>query len=221
MRSLQALDEIDIAEGLKLPELPPRSVRLIEGSSNLVLLALVPRQAYSDLVLAFPLLTGEGKWNTNWPLRVSFPLFVRNVLLFLGNVRDAGAEDAVRPGQPVKVRPGGATTLKLASPDGSTAVLDRGPRAEFTVTATDSVGVYTTTWADPGGAVGGRRWAVNLFDPLESDLAPAGKVTVGNTTVAADETARKQPIELWKWPVLLGLLALVGEWWVYNKRVAI
>jgi hypothetical protein len=24
-----------------------------------------------------------------------------------------------------------------------------------------------------------------------------------------------------KWPVLLGLLVLVGEWWVYNRRVSI
>lgn len=221
MRHLSALDEIDIAEGMKLPELPPRSIRLIEGSQNLVLLAAVPRQAYTDLVLAFPLMTNEGRWNTNWPLRVSFPLWVRNVLLSLGNVKDAGAEEAIKPGQPVRVRAGGATLMQLTTPDGNATTLDRGTRAEFTVTTTDRVGVYASRWSDPGGTVGTRRWAVNLFDPVESDLAPADKVTVGNTTVQADDKPRKQPIELWKWPVLLGLLALVGEWWIYNKRVAI
>ena len=32
---------------------------------------------------------------------------------------------------------------------------------------------------------------------------------------------RKQPVDLWTWPVLAGLLVLVLEWWVYNKRVQI
>jgi hypothetical protein len=225
MAHLRNLDQIKAAEGFQMPEWPPRTVRLLEGDSNLVLLGAVPRQAYTDLVLTFPLMTADGKWNTDWPLNVSFPLFLRNVLFALVNVRDAGTEDAIKPGGVKLLRLGGVGEVSVTAPDGSTSKLNRGPRADFAIANTDKLGVYAVRWTDPPGpgTPGGeqlRRFAVNLFDPLESDLAPVSEVTVGAQTVAAGEP-RKQPRDLWKWPVLLGLLVLVAEWWVYNKRVQI
>ncbi len=221
MRFLQALDEVDVAEAFRLPDLPPRTQRLIEGSQNLVLLAAIPRQAFTDLVLTFPLIGPDGRWNTNWPLKVSFPLFLRNALLHLGNVRDAGTEEALKPGQVKHLRLGGVPEVRVTRPDGKTEKLERGARADFAVAGTEQVGVYLVRWDDPGGQGGqSRRFAVNLFDPLESDLAPAEAVTVGAVTVAAGGE-RKQPVDLWKWPVLAGLVVLVLEWWVYNKRVQI
>jgi hypothetical protein len=81
--------------------------------------------------------------------------------------------------------------------------------------------VYSVLWDDPAGkGVQTRRFAVNLFDPVESDIATTYRVSVGNTTVTADQP-RKQPRDLWKWPVLAGLVVLLLEWWVYNKRVQI
>jgi hypothetical protein len=218
MQGLRALDEVDVAEAFALAELPPRTRRLMEGDRNLVLLAAVPRGAYTDLVLTFPLMSSDGQWNTNWPLKLSFPLFLRNVLMTLGNVRDAGAENPVRPGQVKPIRAGGAAEIRVTKPDGSAVTVERGPRAEFAVTGTDQLGVYAVRWADPGGEEGGRRFAVNLFDPLESDLAPVKDVTVGAQTVTAGEV-RRPPVELWKVPVLVGLLVLVAEWWVWNRRV--
>jgi hypothetical protein len=221
MRNLQALDEVDVAEAFRLPELPPRTLRLIEGSENLVLLAAIPRQAFTDLVLAFPLITLDDRWNTNWPLKVSFPLFLRNVLIHLGNVRDAGTEEATRPGQVKHLRLGGTPDARVSPPDGPSYKLERGSRPDFAVAGTDRLGVYTVRWDEPGGkGTQTRRFAVNLFDPLESDLAPVSQVTVGNTTVTAGEP-RKQPRDLWKIPVLAGLVVLVLEWWIYNRRVQI
>jgi hypothetical protein len=221
MRFLQALDEVDVAEAFRLPDLPPRTQRLIEGSQNLVLLAAIPRRAFTDLVLTFALIGPDGKWNTNWPLKVSFPLFLRNVILNLGNVRDAGTEEALKPGQVKHLRLGGAPEVRVTKPDGGTERLERGARADFAVAGTDRLGVYLVRWDEPGGkGAQTRRFAVNLFDPLESDLAPTGEVQVGAVTVAAGGE-RKQPVDLWKWPVLAGLLVLVLEWWVYNKRVQI
>ena len=43
-------------------------------------------------------------------------------------------------------------------------------------------------------------------------------VQIGSESVAASST-RRQPRELWKIFVLLGLLVLLGEWYVYNKRI--
>ena len=41
-----------------------------------------------------------------------------------------------------------------------------------------------------------------------------------NASIAAYED-RKQPRDLWKWAVLGGLLVLLAEWWVYNRRVSV
>ena len=61
---------------------------------------------------------------------------------------------------------------------------------------------------------------MNLFDPAEGDIAPRGEVSVGSQSVQAGED-RKQPRDLWKWAVLGGLLVLLAEWWVYNRRVSV
>ncbi|MGL6076310.1 MAG: vWA domain-containing protein [Fimbriiglobus sp.] len=221
MRNLQALDEIDLGMAYKLPELPARTQRLIEGTENLVLLAAMNRLAYTDLVMAFPIMTTDDKWNTNWPLKLSFPLFWRNVVMSLGNVRDAGTEDAIKPGQTKIIRIGSVPELQLKRPLGESMTIARGTRADFLLTQTDLLGQYSVRWTDLAGkGEQTRRFAVNLYDPLESDLSVLKEIKIGNATIQAD-SPRKQPRDLWKWPVLVGLLALVVEWWVYNRRVQI
>src|SRR5262249_60768388 len=71
-RRLQGLYEIEIDEAFRLAQLPPKTDRLIESDANLVLLAGVPRPPFTDLVLAFPVVPGDGEWTTLWPLRPRF-----------------------------------------------------------------------------------------------------------------------------------------------------
>ena len=218
MRSLSALYDVGVDEAFRLPDLPPGSRRLIEAERGHVLLAAIPRSSFTDLVLTFPLITADGKVNTRWPLTASYVLFLRNVLFALGNVRDASAEDVTLPGQEKILRPGGATAIRVRKPDGEVKELERGPRPDFAFTDTGEVGVYEVSWEDQT-----RRFAVNLFpqpDHDESDLAPAAEVKIGEQTVTAGEP-RKQPRDLWKYAVLAGLAVLMGEWWIYNKRVQI
>jgi len=132
----------------------------------------------------------------------------------LGNVRDASADESVRPGDVKLLRPGGVDKIRVSGP-GVDRTLERGTRADFAFADTHRVGVYTASWADQS-----RRFAVNLLDAEESDLAPQSSVKIGAEEVQAD-APRKQPRELWKWVVLAGLLAVMLEWWVYNKRVQI
>ncbi len=214
MRYLGALYEMEIVDAFKFPELPPRTPKLLEGERDTVLLAAIPRGAYTDLVQTFALLTPDGKWNTTWPLKPSFPLFLRNVLFVLGNVRDASADESVRPGDVKLLRPGGVKEVFITGP-GIDRKLDRGTRADFAFADTHQVGVYTASWGDRT-----RRFVVNLLDAEESDISPQSAVKIGAEEFTAD-APRKQPRELWKWVVLAGLLVVMLEWWVYNKRVQI
>ena len=46
----------------------------------------------------------EEKWNTDWFLQRSFPMFVFNAVRILGNVQEAIAEETILPGQTVVLR---------------------------------------------------------------------------------------------------------------------
>jgi hypothetical protein len=218
-RRLRGLYEVEISDAYRFPELPPKTARLIESDGNLVLLAGFPRGSFTDLALTFPIVTDDGRWNTLWPLRPSFILFLRNVLRAMGNVRDALADEVLRPGDIKTVRPGSAAKVRFVTPSDKVEDLERGVRAEVSFADTAEVGVYAAEWEHDGRS-DRQRFAVNLFDAAESDLAVRGSVTVGSQTVGADE-GRKPPRDLWKLAVLAGLVVLLTEWWVYNKRVQI
>ena len=59
-----------------------------------------------------PIRTDSGAWATTWPLKLSFPLFLRNMLYVLGNVSDSSADGNVVPGQPKVLRPGGDVLIQ-------------------------------------------------------------------------------------------------------------
>jgi hypothetical protein len=217
-RRLWGLHEVQIADAFRLPSLPPKTERLIESDGNLVLLAAIPRPPFTDLVLSFPIHAADGKYNTLWPVTPGvgpgFVIFLRNVVRSLGNVRDALADDVTRPGDPKHLWADGAT-LRVTTPGSRVEELARGSRADFVFADTQELGLYTAATGSTR-----QRFAVNLFDAQESDIAPRGTATVGSQTVTAGEP-RRQPHDLWKLAVLGGLLVLLTEWWVYNKRVAV
>jgi hypothetical protein len=214
LRYLTGLHEVGISEAFKMTGLPPRTPRLMEGDRDLFLFFSLNRGPHTDAVLAFPILTDSGDWNTNWPMLPSFPLFWRNVLYTLGDIRDATAEENTQPGRVKVLRPGpGVNKVKVTRPDDTTVVLERGIRADFPYGETEKPGVYRAAWEG-----GGRQFAVNLLDPDESNLQPRAGIKLGAATVKAGEVEKK-PRELWKWLVLAALGVVLVEWYVYNQRV--
>lgn len=215
LRYLTGLHEVGIYEAYRIGGLPPRTPKLMEGDRDLLLMFTLSRGPYTDAVMTFPIVNDLGEWNTNWPLLPSFPLFWRNVIYTLGNIRDAAAEDNVAPGQVKSLRPGpGIAKIEVLPPNnGPTSTLERGARADFAFGGTDEPGVYQVRWI--GGA---RQFAVNLLDADESNLQPRPGVRIGAETVVAGAPDR-QPRELWKWLVLSALAVVLIEWYVYNQRV--
>jgi hypothetical protein len=217
MRFLVALYEIGIGEAFRMKELPPRTPFVLESELETPLLLTLNRGASTDLVMTFPLLTDKDEWNTNWPLKPSFPLFLRNVLYQLGNVIDALAEDTIQPGAVKIIRPDvSVPQIRVRGPSGHRSDLERGARPDFTFGATDQVGVYSIIW---GNQVQ-RRFAVNLLDKDESNLAPRASFRLGSAEVKRGQ-AHSHPRQLWKWIILTALLLLLLEWYIYNRRVYI
>jgi hypothetical protein len=218
MRRLTDLDEIAFTGAFRFdlrdPRVPPRTPRLLETDRDTAVLFALPRRSHTDLVLTFPLVDADGRWCSTWPLKLSFPIFLRNVLYQLGNVGEGAGEDNVKPGQVKELRPDAVVKkLTVVDPQGVRTELDRGSQPDFVYKETERVGVYEVQWE------GGRRlFAVNLLDPEESNLQPRDEVQLGAQTVAAEQ-AREHVLETWQWAVLIVLLVILAEWVIYHWRV--
>ncbi|MFO0843831.1 MAG: VWA domain-containing protein, partial [Gemmataceae bacterium] len=217
MRHLAGLDEIAYSEAFRFDlrdgRVPPRVPRLLEADRETALLFALPRRSFLDLVLSFPLVNAGGQWTTNWSLKLSFPLFLRNVLYQLGHVSDQAAEETVQPGEVKVLRPEATPGhVEVADPGKVTHRVGRGPGGEFAYFGTERLGVYQAGW--PGG---GRRFAVNLLDAEESNTQPRDEIKLGETEVEADRR-RLASYDTWKWLALGALALLLVEWAVYHRR---
>jgi hypothetical protein len=136
-----------------------------------------------------------------------------------GRIADLG-EQTLKPGETVTLPiPLRAESLSLRLPDGTSVPVATRPTGEFSYGPLRAVGIYEASWTEPGReGRQSRRFAVNLLDPFESDLAAAAELPLGNDTVtgrAVDANARSS---LWPWVIGLSLVLVLVEWWVYLRR---
>jgi hypothetical protein len=107
--------------------------------------------------------------------------------------------------------------------------LKRTPQGTFVDHDTDHVGIYHARW-QPDGML---PFAVNLFDPRESDIAPRGlvppgtpsekqdafKIKIGYNPVASTRATAPGLKERWWIAAVAALLVVLLEWYIYNRRV--
>jgi hypothetical protein len=168
----------------------------------------------THLVCAFNVL------DSNWPLKLSFPVFLYNALQFMAVSTDLNVRQSFPPGATPRIargnlqRIGEPKRIQLSGAMGSREITvpDSG---DFVLPALDQVGVYSTSPVIPGF----ERFAVNLLDASESNLIPAD-APPGGVGEAVANTAGKSRLELWWWIVACAALPLLFiEWWVYTRRV--
>lgn len=204
-----------IAEGVSL-DLPDGATELVRTDAG-ILMAVAPRDAYQDAVVGMRLLQN----NTNWPNRRSFPIFLLNSLEFLGG---ATATSGART-----FRPGAQATMNVASrfnqvtvdvPAGNSLTLRRDGQPQIVFSQTDDQGIYVVR--EPAQNRTLQMFAVNLFSEQESNIAPAPAVTIGMQEVeAVTSQTRYVRSEYWRWLLMLALVLLATEWYLYTRRVAV
>ena len=213
-----AVEGISVYEWLKL-ELPAESVTLIEGQTSPVL-SYFTRDASQYLVCAFQLITqddtGHPLMNTYWVTQVDFVMFMQNAIQYLASNVATQSRRGISPGTPVTLPvPDRTRTVTIHRPDG---INDSVPVAGYQTVhyaRTRAVGVYQ---ADPGVA-GEDTFAVNLFDAVESHVAPAAAVELGGGKISATSGELEVNEPAWPYFVLALVVILLLEWVVYNQRV--
>ena len=216
------LGNVIVASTRKL--VPPSGSQVLIDSTHGPLLVTSPRDGWEDCILGFELYaegeSGETVGNTNWMLLPSFPVFIQNLLQYLGSRQTANSGESFRPGTTVPIRSDvGEPELTVLHPDGQKSRVLRGNRGVYAFRGTDTIGMYDVIEGNDAETSG--RFVVNLFDRLESDVTPREdqSIGIGHTDVEAVQNWKPRRRELWKWLLFLALVVLVLEWYIYNRRV--
>ena len=187
-------------------------------------MAIAPRAGFQDVVVGFSLIEFDDDANTvintDWPNKLSFPLFIQNSLTWLGGASKFSSTSGTRPGELVRLRtrvPAESITVK--DPSGRTTSLKPRKDKTFVYAAADQAGSYSVTNSTTQEL--DQLHAVNLLDTRESNLAVRDELNVGYEEVPKSVESVPARREYWTWVILAALLVLVIEWYIYNQRVLI
>jgi hypothetical protein len=163
-------------------------------------------------------LLGFEPGDSNWPLKASFVLFVRNVVELARAHRLHGVTGPAQTGQPISVRvPPAVEEVTLEGPDGRPSPL--AARAGLVVVPELSrAGFYYLSWqgAQPGSAL----VTANLTSERESDVTPRALALAGGGVRAAASAELPAALSDWSWllaALALGLIML-DAWWLTRVR---
>jgi hypothetical protein len=147
---------------------------------------------------------------SDWPLRISFPIVLQNMLRYLAPGLTLGARDIIA-GQTVKFFPSpGTRSLEIVRPDG---VIDRLSAPFPPFTDTSRPGLYAVKEVGTGRRAEPQSFAVNFFPARPAPAPGPASIRLGH--VQAGRTVRgSAPVEVTGAVVIAGLALLALEWWV-------
>jgi hypothetical protein len=206
-----SLSEVSVLKANKI--VPGAWARTVVDGDGGPLLVAGERDGRRVVVLAFRL------QNSDLPLQVAFPLLVSNMINYLAPGSGADAAQ-LAPDQALSLNVDASITdVRVTRPDGSVVPLTIS-NGQAIYADTDALGVYTVEQRQGDKLVARQRYAVNLFAPDESRIAPQAELSVpqvsGLQQAVTQERVGRQ--EIWRWLAALALLVLIVEWLVYQRN---
>ncbi len=158
---------------------------------------------------------GFDPLESNWPLRISFPIFIANAVEWLNPANAKNGLLLVKAGEAFHLAlPHPLKTAEVTLPSGQTKTLNLDPNADELVFGdTYKQGIYRLR-AGTNETV----FCVDLLDANESNIRPRESISLGQYTQVTATKLQRANMELWRTFALLALLVLLGEWWYYHRR---
>lgn len=144
------------------------------------------------------------------PLRVAFPVLVRNALDWLLPELSVGAVRQVPTGEPYAVSLPVGDAVVVESPSGKIdrSVVERNP---FVVTDTSEAGIYEIR-----STSGTRRFAATLMSRQETDVRPRFVPPADSAERKEAATGTGRPV--WRAVLVLLLVCVAADWFVWVRR---
>jgi len=157
---------------------------------------------------------GFDPLESNWPLRVSFPIFIANAVDWLNPANAKNSQLLVKAGDPFRLalaEPVKNAVVKL--PDGKSATLNLDGANELVFGDTARQGVYHLR-----AGTNEVTFCASLLDSAESNIRPRDELKFGEYTRVTATTVQRTNMELWRTLAAIGLVVLLFEWWWYHRR---
>ena len=194
---------ISEAEALTLPE----NWMTLLSSSKGPLIALHDEGGRGLCVVGFDPI------KSNWPLVVSFPIFLNNTLNMFAEVQSRVRQANIQIGDPITA-PARLESPRVSSPDGSSQAMRKFSQGDYSYTEVNQGGIYTVHTSEEDSY----EIAANLFDREESSLVVEKDPVIDGERMAISGVARSVNKEFWKTLMLIAAGLLILEWAVYHRR---
>jgi Ca-activated chloride channel family protein len=199
-------DNVQIVQSLTA-RAPAWAVSILEAPQAPLILA-------GDLGRQRIVWVGFDPLESNWPLRVSFPIFIANAVEWLNPANAKNSQLLVKAGDPFRLAL--AESVKSAEvkmPDGSTKQLDLEGANELVFGDTTRQGIYRLR-----AGTNEVTFCANLLDSAETNIRPREELKFGEYTRVTATTVQRTNMELWRTLAAIGLIVLLFEWWWYHRR---
>jgi len=200
-------DNVQIVQSLTA-RAPTWAVSILEAPQAPLILA-------GDLGRQRIVWVGFDPLESNWPLRVSFPIFIANAVDWLNPANAKNSQLLIKAGDPFRLalsEPVKSAEVKL--PDGSTKQLTVDATAnEIVFGDTAKQGVYHLR-----AGTNETTFCADLLDSAESNIRPRDELKFGEYTRVTATTVQRTNMELWRTLATIGLAVLLFEWWWYHRR---
>jgi hypothetical protein len=207
LENLTGLEAIQILDSSRLAVPEWGRVVLTDATSGEALLIRGEPGGRRTAVLGFDLRRSD------LPLQVAFPVLLANLLQWLAPpALDLPAQ--VQPGEATSFnQPENSTQVTLEKPGGGVEPLES-QDGKLLIPGPDQLGIYEVSWGEGGSA----QFAVNLFSPQESDIMPAGQLSVAGLEADGEAEGQQQAQREWWRPLIwLALVLIILEWLVYQR----
>ena len=155
--------------------------------------------------------------NTDMVLQPAWPVLIAELAAWFSPPRITNTVESLPPGAPVTIRfIENAEEAVITSPNNKRFTL-KPDGSESVFVDTLRSGLYRVDLRRPGETIKSEHFAVNLFDPAESQIEPKDNVMIATSTIAQDARAETGYREFWPWLLGLGVAILILEWGIYHR----
>lgn len=152
---------------------------------------------------------------SNWPLRISFPIFIANAIEWLNGTSTRTQQQMVRAGDAFRMMlDAPVDTAKMILPDQTEKILSvAAGTQEIVFGETANQGVYRLRAGTNDVA-----FCVNLLDSAESNIQPHNEIALGKYARVGSTALKRANIEIWRWIAGAAITVLLVEWWYFHRR---